>query len=110
MTSLALTAAGRVTLTLTTSYAGQLFAVSMRGILVKHAPVGPGTTLVVHEQPSSVVAGAEMSPPPQVRVEDAFGNLVTSPGLSLTLAVTSSTGAVKPYTLHPKPLIFKPQP
>ena len=50
--------------------------------------------LVFATQPSNGAIGAALTPPIQVRVEDAFGNLVTTAGDSITIALdTNPSGA-----------------
>lgn len=56
--------------------------------------VGPPHHLAFGQQPTNTTAGAAISPPLTVRVEDQAGNLVTSSSASITLAIgTNPAGA-----------------
>ena len=55
--------------------------------------VGPAAQLAFRTQPTNAVAGAAIAPEPQVEVRDAGGNLVASPAVDITVAITSGTGA-----------------
>jgi hypothetical protein len=54
---------------------------------------GPATALAFTAQPSAATAGAAIAPPVQVTVQDALGNTMASSTASITLAITSGTGA-----------------
>jgi hypothetical protein len=53
---------------------------------------GAAAKLAFTVQPSTVVAGAAISPAVQVLVQDALGNTVASATTSIALAITSGTG------------------
>jgi hypothetical protein len=57
------------------------------------AVVGPPATLSFLVQPSPVTAGVAIAPAVQVSVRDALGNTVTTSTASITVAITSGTGA-----------------
>ena len=50
---------------------------------------GAGTQLVFGQAPAAAIAGAALSPSVTVKVEDKFGNVVTSDGSKVTIAVSS---------------------
>lgn len=54
---------------------------------------GPPARVAFLVQPSSVAAGAAISPPVQVEVQDAAGNRVTTSSASVTLALASNPGS-----------------
>ncbi len=54
--------------------------------------VGPATKLVYTAQPTSVIAGASISPAVTVAVQDAGGNTVTSSGATVALAFGANPG------------------
>jgi hypothetical protein len=56
------------------------------------ASAGSAAKLVFSAQPSGVTAGAVFSPPVQVSVQDAHGNAVDAPPVSIALAVATGTG------------------
>jgi hypothetical protein len=53
---------------------------------------GPATQLTFTVQPGATLAGSAISPAPTVVVDDAFGNTVTSPNVSVTLNLVSNPG------------------
>jgi len=53
----------------------------------------PAAKLVFRVQPSNTLAGATISPPVTVRVEDANGSVVTSSSASVTVAILANPGA-----------------
>jgi hypothetical protein len=55
---------------------------------------GAAAHLVFAVPPPPAEAGAVLSPAPQVRVEDAWGNLVTSGSVDVTLALQGGAGAL----------------
>ena len=55
-------------------------------------PPGAAARLAFAVQPSSVVAGAAITPAVQVAVQDAQGRTVTSSTASITMSITSGTG------------------
>ena len=60
------------------------------GTTVTVNPAGAGS-LVIVQQPSSVFAGATMSPSVTVQVDDVFGNTVSDNGLPVTLSTSANT-------------------
>jgi hypothetical protein len=55
------------------------------------SPAAPAA-LAFSAQPTTAVAGAAISPPVQVQVRDAYGNLVTSSSASISLALETNPG------------------
>ena len=55
--------------------------------------VGPATQLAITQQPAGATGGTAFATQPKVAVEDAGGNTVTTDTSSVTLAITSGTGA-----------------
>jgi hypothetical protein len=97
--NLTVTTAGSYTVTASspglTSAASKPFTVtaaSVNGIAAK---------LAFLQQPSNILAGAVMTPPVRVAVEDANGNVVTSAANPVTLALTSGTGLSGMLTVTP---------
>ena len=56
------------------------------------SPAAP-SKLAITGQPSDVTAGANISPSPQVTIQDAFANTVTTATANVTIAITAGTGA-----------------
>ena len=56
--------------------------------------------LVFVQQPSSAAAGATISPPVTVQVQDVFGNNVDTQGIAVTLTLSSGTGTLSGTTTH----------
>ncbi|MBF6605963.1 MAG: hypothetical protein IVW53_10320 [Chloroflexi bacterium] len=54
--------------------------------------VGPVARLAFGVQPTSTAAGAPISPPVTVRIEDAGGNVATASSASVTLAIGTNPG------------------
>ena len=53
-----------------------------------------GKVLAFVQQPTNTVAGAVIVPPVAVQLRDSLGNNVPSPGLAVTVAISSGTGAL----------------
>jgi hypothetical protein len=81
---------GTYTLTPSTSVAGVTTLPASTSFAVS---VGAAAQLVFTQQPSAVAAGATMSPPVTVTVEDAQGNVVTAASGTVGLALTTPAGA-----------------
>jgi len=67
-------------------------AVGSTGTVLFHATVNAGsaTSLLVSRQPSSTVqTGVALSPSPQVRLRDQFGNIVAQAGVTITASIGS---------------------
>ncbi len=55
---------------------------------------GPASQLVFVTQPAASIAGAPLAGPPQVAIEDAFGNRVSSAATPIDLALAPTAGSV----------------
>jgi hypothetical protein len=55
-------------------------------------PVGPPAKLAFSVQPTSVAVGSSITPPVQVSVDDASGNLVTTATNAITVAIGTNAG------------------
>lgn len=77
-----------------TGYTLTATATSLTSATSSAFAVNPGAAakLAFTVQPSTVAAGAAVSPAVQVTVQDALGNTVTSATTSITLTITSGTG------------------
>jgi hypothetical protein len=56
--------------------------------------------LVYLQQPTGTTVGSVITPPVTVKLEDAFGNDVTSSGTQVTMALTSGTGTLSGTLAH----------
>jgi adhesin/invasin len=57
-----------------------------------NAPLLPPTKLAFTQQPTSVIAGAAISPAVAVQVQNAFGGAFAAPGVAVTIALASGSG------------------
>ncbi len=77
--------------TLVATYAGDsnLNGSGSAGVSHQVDPFGAATQLAFTVQPSTTLAGDQISPPVEVSVLDAFGNLVTSASNAITLVISN---------------------
>ena len=88
--TLILDAAGSYTLSLTD---GGLTEATTGNIAVSPAAA---SQLVLLQSPTTAIAGQALNPSPQVAVEDAFGNVVTTDTSTVTIAVANGPGGLTP--------------
>ncbi len=62
----------------------------------------PGATakLVYMQQPTGTTVGTTIAPPVTLKLQDAFGNDVTTSGTQVTIALTSGTGTLRGTLTH----------
>jgi hypothetical protein len=78
-----------------TGYSLTAAAVGLESATSNTFAVTPGTPaqLAFVVQPANVVAGVAIEPAVEVNVQDAYGNVVTSSTLDITMGITSGTGS-----------------
>jgi NADH/NAD ratio-sensing transcriptional regulator Rex len=89
-TGISVNTAGSFTLSASDT-ADTLAAVQSNGFTVSPAAAA---TLVFVQQPTSAIAGASITPPIQVAIEDSFGDVVTSDDANVTLAINTGSGTL----------------